>query len=107
MNVYLINNTTNRTILFTNDVIAVYNRELHCRNQKTAKFIADSLSESIVHDLESGVDSQITYAADIANAVVIPQKNIAIVVSIESRKDLEDDYYDYSSTIAMNKTFNS
>lgn len=107
MNVYLINNTTNRTILFTDGVVALYNRELHCRNQKTAKFIADSLSESIVHDLESGVDSQITYAADIANAVVIPQKNIAIVVSVESRKDLEDDYYDYSSTIAMNKTFNS
>lgn len=107
MNVYLINNNTNRTILFTDGVVAVYNRELHCRNQKTAKFIADSLSESIVHDLESGVDSQITYAADIANSVVIPQKNIAIIVSVESRRDLEDDYYNYSNTIAINKQFNN
>lgn len=95
MYIYCINNITKEVIAKTTNVIAFYDGELIFKNQKSAKEFSNNLSKSIEKDLNSGIINQITYAADLAECIVIPQKNIITVICDNINDSYEKNYNAY------------
>ncbi|MBD5584392.1 MAG: hypothetical protein HDQ88_04870 [Clostridia bacterium] len=97
MYVYLINDITGEAIFTSNGVECVYGKEIHFKKQSYTKFLADYLTSIIREYGIRGELQQITYAADIANSIVIAQKNLTVVVSCEAIAE-----YDAQCAVAYN-----
>ena len=94
MFVYLINDITGKAIFISDGATCVYGKEIHFKKQRYAKYLADYLSDIIRHSSDRGEVQQITYAADIANSIVIAQKNLTVVVSCERIDDYDSQCFD-------------
>lgn len=99
MVVYIKDRVTNEVIAVTYDVFVVYGNELIFNKQKTAKAIANSLSDSILFLVHRKAKHFISYSAEIDQSIVTLNKNLIAVVIDSGNKECEINHLKYKNQL--------
>lgn len=101
MIIYIIQKSTKDCIIRTEQVHGVYDSELHFVSQKRAREVVDKLSKIIRVSLQSGKSCPFTYAADLSEAIVIPQQGLSIVIADTNIQKYEQSYVEFTRKFAV------
>lgn len=101
MIVYIIQRSTKSCVIRTTNVQGVYDAELHFVSQKTAREVVEKLSQIIQVSLQSGKSCPLTYAADLSEAIVIPQQGLSVVIADTKIQKYERSYIEFTSKFAV------
>lgn len=95
MIVYIKDKVTDDVIFKSTDVYAVYGNEIIFETQKSAKLLADSLSNSILYLVYKEAKHFISYTAEIDHSIITLNKNLIAIAFKEDNTSYNADYVKY------------
>lgn len=101
MIVYIIQKSTKSCVIRTDNVQGIYDAELHFVSQRIAREVVDKLSKIIRISLQSGKSCPFTYAADLSEAIVIPQQGLSVVIADANIQKYEQSYVEFTRKFAV------